>query len=120
MIWGFSGGSIVKNPPANAEDTRYTGSIPGLGRSPGVGNGNPLQYSCLENSVDRGAWQATVHKVRKSQTRLSTTPRPEWKLSSCLCEAVAAEAVVPPDARRGEYGRGDIGERGGPGPAAAV
>ena len=54
---------VLKNPPANAGDTRNLGSIPGSGRSPGVGNGNPLQYSCLENSMDRGAWQATVHGV---------------------------------------------------------
>ena len=59
---GFPGGAVVKNPPANA-DTRDTDSIPGLGRSPEVGNGNPLQYSCLENSMDRGAWRATVHGV---------------------------------------------------------
>ena len=55
------GGSVVKNPPANAEDARDTGSIPGMGRSPGEGNGNPLQYSCLENLRDRGSWQAIVH-----------------------------------------------------------
>ena len=47
---------VVKNPPANAEDTRDSGSVPGLGRSPGEGHGNPLQYSCLENPMDRGAW----------------------------------------------------------------
>ena len=47
------------------------GSIPGLGRSPGEGNGNPLQYSCLENSMDKGAWQVTVHRLEKSQTQLS-------------------------------------------------
>ena len=58
---GFPGGAVVKNPPANAGDVRVEGSIPGLGRSPGVGNGNPLQYFCLENPMDRGAWQATVH-----------------------------------------------------------
>ena len=52
---------LVKNPPANAGDARITVSIPGLGRSPGVGNGNPFQYSCLENSRGRGAWWATVH-----------------------------------------------------------
>ena len=57
---GFPLGSVVKNPPANAGDM---GSIPGSGRSPEVGNGNPLQYSCLENSKDRGAWWAIVHKV---------------------------------------------------------
>ena len=56
------GGSLVKNPPANAGEV---GSIPGFGRSPGEGNGNPLQYSCLENPVDRGAWRATVHGVTK-------------------------------------------------------
>ena len=54
---------MVKNATANAGDTRDAGSISGLGRSPGVGNGNSLQYSCLENSMDRGAWWATVHGV---------------------------------------------------------
>ena len=61
---------VVKNPPANAGDLRDVGLIPGLGRFPGEGNGNPLQYSCLENPMDRGAWQATVYGVAKSQTRL--------------------------------------------------
>ena len=61
---------LVKNPPANARDPRDAGSIPGLGRSPGEGNGNPLQYSCLENPMDRGAWWAAVHGVTKSQTQL--------------------------------------------------
>ena len=61
----------VKNPPANAGDISDAGLIPGLGRSPGGGKGNPLQYSCLQNPTDRGAWQATVHRVTKSQTRLS-------------------------------------------------
>ena len=61
----------VKDLPANAEDIRDMGSIPGLGNSPGGGNGNPLQYSCLENPMDRGAWWATVHGVAKSQTLLS-------------------------------------------------
>ena len=62
---------MVKNPPANAGDEGDMGSIPGSGRSPAGGNGNPLQYSCLENSMDRGAWQGTVHGVTQSQTRLS-------------------------------------------------
>ena len=62
---------MVKNLPANAEDAGDIGLIPGLGRSPGEGNGNPLQYSCLENSMDRGAWQAVAHGLSKGQTRLS-------------------------------------------------
>ena len=61
---------VVKNLPASAEDLGDAGSIPGSGRSPGGGNGNPLQYSCLENPMDRGAWRATVHEVTKSQTRM--------------------------------------------------
>ena len=68
----FPGGTAVKNPPAKAGDTRDTGSFPGPERSPGVGNGNPSQYSCLENSMDRGAWWAIVHTVTKSWTWLST------------------------------------------------
>ena len=60
----------VKNLPANAGDVGDVGSIPGSGRSPGGGNGNPLQYSCLKNPNDRGAWQATVHRAAKSQTGL--------------------------------------------------
>ena len=64
-LLGFSGGSILKNPPANAGDVGDSGLIPALGRSPGGGNGNPLQHSCLENPMDRGAWQAIVHGVAK-------------------------------------------------------
>ena len=59
---------VVKNLLANARDVRDAGSIPGSGRSPGGGHGNPLQYSCLENPMDREAWKAMVHKVTKSQT----------------------------------------------------
>ena len=59
---------MVKNPPANAGDVRDLDLIPGSGRSPGVGNGNPLQDSCLENPMDKGAWLATVHGVAKSWT----------------------------------------------------
>ena len=59
---------VVKNLPANAGDVIDAGSIPGLGRSPGGGHGNPLQYSCLENPMDRGAWWAKVHRVTQSQT----------------------------------------------------
>ena len=64
---GFPGGVVVKNPPANAGDAGVTGLIPGSGRLPGGGNGNPLQYSCLENPMDRGAWWTIVHGVPKSQ-----------------------------------------------------
>ena len=65
---------VVKNPPADAGDVRDAGSIPGLERSPGGGHGNPLQYSCLENPMVRGAWWATVHGVTESDTteQLST------------------------------------------------
>ena len=63
--WGFPSGSVVKNLPANG-----VGSVPASGRAPGGGNGYPLQYSCLENSMDRGAWWATDHGVAKSWTQL--------------------------------------------------
>ena len=59
---------VVKNLPVNAGDIRDVGSVPGLGRSPGEGNGNPHQYSCLKISMDRGAWWATIRRVAKSQT----------------------------------------------------
>ena len=68
LITGFSGGSVGKNPPTSAGDG---GLILGLGRSLGGGNGNPLQYSCLGNPMDRGAWRVTVHGVSESHTRLS-------------------------------------------------
>ena len=68
---GYPGVSVVKNLPTGARDARHTGLIPGSGRSPGEGNGNPLQYSCLENFTDKGAWWATVHGVAKSQSWLS-------------------------------------------------
>ena len=69
---GFPGGAVVKNPPANAGDIRNVGFTPGLRRSAGGEHGNPLQYSWLENSMDRGVWWATVHGIAKSWTRLST------------------------------------------------
>ena len=59
---------VVKDMPTSAGDIRDAGSIPGLGRCSGEGNENPLQYSCLDNSMDRGTWQATVHRIAKSQT----------------------------------------------------
>ena len=67
FLWDFPGGSDDKESAHNVGDL---GSIPGSGRSPGEGHGNPLQYSCLENPKDRGAWQATVHGLTKNQTRL--------------------------------------------------
>ena len=63
--------TVIKNPPANAGDVRDVGSTPGSGRSPGGGHGNPLQYSCLQNPMDRGVWWAAVHGVTESQTRLN-------------------------------------------------
>ena len=68
VTWASQVVLVVKNPPANAGDVRDLGLIPGSGRFPGGGHGNPLQHSCLENPIDRGAWQATVHGVTKSQT----------------------------------------------------
>ena len=67
MNTGFPGGIVAKNLPANAGDARDVGSIPGLGRSPGEGNGNPLQYSCLGNPMYRGAWLAIVHGAVNNQ-----------------------------------------------------
>ena len=70
MNWGFPGGAVVKNLPASIGNTRDVVLIPEWGRSPGEGNGNLLPYSCLENSMDGGAWWATVHGVAKSRTPL--------------------------------------------------
>ena len=64
--WSSQAVLVVKNPPADAGDIRDMGSSPGSGRSPGGGHGNPLQYSCLQNPMDRGAWRATVHRVTQS------------------------------------------------------
>ena len=69
--WLLQATLLVKNLPFNAGDDKDMGSIPGSGRSPGGGHGNPLEYSCLKNPMDRGAWRATVHGVTKGQTRLS-------------------------------------------------
>ena len=85
--WGFPGGAVVKDPPASSGDP---GSIPRLGRSPGGGNGNPLQYSCLENSMARGPWTATVHGVAKSRTRLSARAhRPQKQAQFFLTELLS-------------------------------
>ena len=98
-LMGFPGGSVGKESPCNAGDV---GLIPGSGRSPGEGHGNPLQYSCLENSMDRGAWRATVHGVSKSWTRvketnalLSLQPGPTL---GCVC---LLEALLAPERTEG-------------------
>ena len=100
---------MVKNPPAIAGDTRDVNSIPEMGRSPGGGNGNLLQYSCLGNPMHRGAWRATAHGVTKSKHNLVTKPPPPWKqprpppLGSCrpmagpregLCGGLDAQPVT--------------------------
>ena len=74
---------MVKNLPANVGDAAEMGLIPGSGRSPGVGNGRPLQCSCLENSIDSGAWQATVHGVSQSCTQLSTAQQHHKTCGGC-------------------------------------
>ena len=82
--WGsveFPGITAIKNLPANAGDLRDAGLICGWGRSPGEGNGTPLQYSCLENPMDGGAWWAAVHGVAKSQTQLN---RGAWWVTVCV------------------------------------
>ena len=72
----FPGGTVVKNLPANAGDSRRAGLHPGSGKSPGEGNGNPLQYSCLDNPMDRGAWLATLHGGHKESARTESTSHP--------------------------------------------
>ena len=90
---GFPGGTVVKNPPDNAGDEGDVGSVSGSGRYMGGGNGNSLQYSCLENSMDREAWQATVHGAAKSQAWLSDSTHPgkrnDWsKNEADLCRSM--------------------------------
>ena len=80
---------VVTNQPANAGDKRDVGSFPGSGRSPGGGRGNPLQYVCLENSVDRGAWQAIVHRVAKGQTGLK-----KLRMHTYTCEAINTTKIM--------------------------
>ena len=72
---------VVKNPLANAGDAKVAGSIPGSGRSPGEGNGNPRQYSCLRNLMDRGAWQATVHGLQSDTTEAT------WHVAHKFCDS---------------------------------
>ena len=80
---GFPGGSVVKNPPANAGDGRDASLIPGAGRSPGEGNGNPLQCSCLENPMDRGAWWTAVRGIAKQLDMTEATEHHFFLLLLC-------------------------------------
>ena len=86
QLWASQVVLLVKNSPANSGDTRDSGSIPGLGRSPGEGNGNPFQCSCLENPKDRGAWWAPDHRVAKSRTRLRDLVSTRQPLLSNDCD----------------------------------
>ena len=92
---GLLGDSVVKNLPANAGEARDSGSIPGLGRSPGIGNDNPLQYSSLENSMDRGAWWATVHGFQRLDTieRQQTHTHLSRKHSDTLAQILSGRAL---------------------------
>ena len=92
MVWGFPGGSEVK---ASAYNVGNLGSIPGSGRSPGEGNGNPLQYSCLENPMDGRAWWVTVHGVAKSQTRLSDFTFLSFRCHILACPGGASGKELP-------------------------
>ena len=96
----------LKSPPANTGGAGDAGSVPGLGRPPGVGNGSPLQYSCLENPRDRGAWRAVVHGVTKSWTRLSAAQNMAvlllvFKGISTLASIVAMLIYIPTSSGRG-------------------
>ena len=71
----FPGGAVIKEPPASTGDSRGAGSVPGSGSSPGGGHGNPLQYSCLENSMNRRSWQTIVHGISESDTTVRTCAR---------------------------------------------
>ena len=100
-LGGFSGVSGIKE---SAHNEGNLGSIPGLGRSPGEGHGNPLQYSCLENSMDRGAWQAVVHGVTKHQTRLKGQHFPFHRVLLCMHAHLSAKM----DSREDDYGEVDL------------
>ena len=90
----ITGGTVVKNLPASAGNARDVGSIAGSGRSPGVENGNLLQYSCLENSMEKGAWQATIQGITKSQTWLSTHTHNHSVQFIC---SVMSDSLRPPE-----------------------
>ena len=105
---------VAKNLPANAGDARDTGSVPGLGRSPGGGHGNLHQYSCLENPVDRGDWRATVHSVEKSHTRLkrhSTRAHRHAGGGGQSCIAGCHVVIWPPGGRHAALHRDAASDR---------
>ena len=83
-----------KESTASAGDARYTGSVPGAGRCPGAGNGSPLQYSCLGNPMDRGAWQATVHGVTKNWTYLATEQQQQLFMKASLIQLIFTECML--------------------------
>ena len=87
---GFPGASVGKESACNAGDLRDMGSIPGSGRSPGEGHGNPLQHSCLENSMDREAWLAIVHRVTESNTTEAT-----WQENRIFTSTGGLHTVLP-------------------------
>ena len=89
LTWGFPGGTVLKKPPANSGDTRDLDLIPGLEKSPGEGNDNLFQHSCLENSKDKGAWWATDHRVTKSQTKLGTL----WQKPLQYCKVISLQLI---------------------------
>ena len=92
--WSFPGGSVVKNPPANAGDTGDVGSISRSGRSPEGGDGNPLQYSCLENSMDRGAWRAAVLGLQRvGHDWVANIWRAVWSSGKCIVTGVTHTCV---------------------------
>ena len=98
---GFPGGSVVNNLPASARDSGDVCSVPGSGRSPRGGNGNPLQYSCLENPMDRGAWWAIIHGVAKSRTRLSM----HTSRSPLVLKGTSLESVLQANVKVGTWPR---------------
>ena len=113
---------MVKNPSANAGHVRDTGSIPGLGRSPGGEHGNSLHCSCLENPMDRGAWKATAHRVARSQTqlkRLSTLPSGGTRCASSGGCASLHLKHGPPGGKRGSAGLSKVSDPGHQRPASS-
>ena len=93
-MWGSQMALVVKNPPANTGEVRDAGSVPGLGRSPGEGHCNPLQYSCLENPMASGAWWATIHRVAKSQTQLKRLSMHAEGMYKCMYVSIYVHLCI--------------------------